>query len=293
MKGIILAGGTGSRLGPVTGAVSKQLLPVFDKPMIFYPLATLMMAGLRELLIITNPHDEEAFRRLLGDGSELGIRIDYAVQARPEGIAQALLISEEFLDGDAVALILGDNIFHGPGLGTRLAELREIDGAHLFAYRVADPSAYGVITFDDAGNPVAIVEKPQQPTSAYAIPGLYFYSNDAVKLARELTPSERGELEITDLNRAYLDQGRLQVTVLPRGTAWLDTGTTTTLVQAADFVRVVEERQGLKVGCPEEVAWRHGWLTDAELRSRADRYRNSEYGAYLNSLPDLPPEPGA
>jgi glucose-1-phosphate thymidylyltransferase len=291
VKGVILAGGTGSRLGPVTSVVSKQLLPVFDKPMVFYPLATLMMAGLRELLVITNPHDEGAFRKLLGDGSEVGVHIEYTVQAKPEGIAQALLLSEDFLDGDSVALILGDNIFHGAGLGTRLTQLTEIDGAHLFAYRVADPSAYGVIVFDDQGAPVSIVEKPKEPVSSYAIPGLYFYSNDAVKLARSLEPSDRGELEITDLNRVYLEQGRLSVTVLPRGTAWLDTGTTTTLVQAAEFVRVVEERQGLKVGCPEEVAWRNGWLSDAELRERAERYRNSEYGAYLRGLPDIPPEP--
>ncbi|HVT20094.1 MAG TPA: glucose-1-phosphate thymidylyltransferase RfbA [Mycobacteriales bacterium] len=292
MKGVILAGGTGSRLGPVTAAVSKQLLPVFDKPMVFYPLATLMMAGLRDLLVITNPHDVDQFRRLLGDGSTFGVRIEYAVQPSPAGIAQALLISEDYLAGDSIALILGDNIFYGSGLGTRLGELTTVDGAHIFAYRVADPSAYGVIEFDAAGKPVSIVEKPPQASSGLAIPGLYFYSADAVTIAKDLRPSARGELEITDLNRVYLEQGRLAVSVLPRGTAWLDTGTTTTLVQASEFVRVVEQRQGLKVGCPEEVAWRNGWLSDDDLLERADRYRNSEYADYLRALPSLAPEPG-
>jgi glucose-1-phosphate thymidylyltransferase len=284
MRGIILAGGTGSRLHPITLAVSKQLVPVYDKPMIYYPLSTLMLAGIREVLVITTPHEQEAFCRLLGDGSAFGIEITYAVQPSPDGLAQAFLIGEEHVGGQPVGLVLGDNIFYGPGLGTRLRRFGELDGAAIFGYRVADPSAYGVVDFDEGGRATSLEEKPEHPRSHYAVPGLYFYGSDVVEHARGLTPSARGELEITDLNRIYLEAGRLQVEVMPRGTAWLDTGTTETLLAAGNFVQAIEERQGLKIGCPEEVAWRMGFLSDAELLDRAEPLLKSGYGAYLQSL---------
>jgi len=284
MKGIVLAGGTGSRLWPITRGVSKQLLPVYDKPMVHYPLATLMAAGLREVLVITTPEDGSSFQRLLGDGSDLGMRIRYAVQPRPEGLAQAFLIAEEFLAGDSAGLVLGDNIFHGPGLGTRLRDLREVDGGHVFAYRVANPSDYGVVEFDEHGRAISIEEKPVAPRSRYAVPGLYFYGPDIVEVARGIRPSARGELEITAVNDHYLRDGRLSVTVLPRGTAWLDTGTFSMLHAAGDFVRVLEERQGMKVGCVEEVAWRNGWIDDDQLLTLARSLEKSGYGAYLERL---------
>jgi glucose-1-phosphate thymidylyltransferase len=284
MKGIILAGGTGSRLWPITRAISKQLMPVYDKPMIYYPLSTLMMAGIREILVITTPEDAEQFRRLLGHGAELGIEVSYAVQPEPKGLAQAFTIGAEFIGTDSVALVLGDNIFYGSGLGSQLATLTEVDGGHIFAYQVATPSEYGVVEFDAGGRVVSIEEKPVEPRSSYAVPGLYFYSQDVVEIARSLQPSARGELEITAVNDAYLQQGRLHVSVLPRGTAWLDTGTFASLVQASEFVRVVEERQGLKIGCPEEIAWRNGWMSDEALRAQATTLAKSGYGDYLLSL---------
>ena len=284
MKGIVLAGGTGSRLWPITRALSKQLLPVYDKPMVYYPLATLMMAGIREVLVITTPEDADQFRRLLGDGSGFGIEVTYAVQPKPKGLAQAFTIGAEFIGTEPVALVLGDNIFYGSGLGSQLARLADLDGGHIFAYQVARPSDYGVVEFDPQGRVVSIEEKPRQPRSSYAVPGLYFYSADVVEIAEALTPSARGELEITAVNDAYLQQGRLQVSVLPRGIAWLDTGTFASLVQASEFVRVVEERQGLKIGCPEEIAWRNGWLTDDELRAHGNALIKSGYGDYLLSL---------
>ena len=292
MRGIILAGGSGTRLHPVTLGVSKQLVPVYDKPMIYYPLTTLMLAGVRDVLVITTPHDANAFVRLLGDGSRFGISVSYAVQPAPEGLAQAFLIGEQFLAGGPAALVLGDNIFYGHGLGTQLGRFTEIDGAAVFAYRVADPERYGIVAFDEHGRATHLDEKPAQPRSSYAVPGLYFYGDDVVDLAKELTPSPRGEYEITDLNRRYLEQGRLQVEVLPRGTAWLDTGTVDSLLDAGNFVRTIEERQGLKIGCPEEVAWRQGLLDDdALLRVSAD-YARTSYGRYLASLLELPREPG-
>jgi glucose-1-phosphate thymidylyltransferase len=252
--------------------------------MIYYPLSTLMLAGIRDVLVITSPHEQEAFQRLLGDGSAYGVSIAYAVQPQPEGLAQAFLIGEAHLAGESVALVLGDNIFYGPGLGTRLRRFADLDGAAIFGYRVASPSAYGVVTFDDSGRATSLEEKPTRPRSHFAVPGLYFYGPDVVEHARTLTPSARGELEITDLNRIYLDAGRLQVEVLPRGTAWLDTGTVESLIAAGSFVQAIEERQGLKIGCPEEVGWRMGFLSDAELLERADRLEKSGYGAYLRGL---------
>jgi glucose-1-phosphate thymidylyltransferase len=284
MKGIILAGGTGSRLWPITRAISKQLMPVYDKPMIFYPLSTLMMAGIREILVITTPEDASQFNRLLGDGAELGVEVSYAVQPEPKGLAQAFTIGADFIGDDSVALVLGDNIFYGSGLGSQLATLTDVDGGHIFAYQVATPSEYGVVEFGADGRVVSIEEKPVNPRSSYAVPGLYFYSQDVVEIARSLKPSARGELEITAVNDAYLQQGRLHVSVLPRGTAWLDTGTFASLVQASEFVRVVEERQGLKIGCPEEIAWRNGWMSDEELRAQATELKKSGYGDYLLSL---------
>ena len=284
MKGIILAGGTGSRLHPITQGISKQLTPVYDKPMIYYPLSTLMLAGIRDILIITTPADQEQFQRLLGDGSRFGINLEYKVQPSPDGLAQAFILGADFIGNDPVALVLGDNIFYGPGLGTQLATYEQKDGATVFAYRVADPRAYGVVEFDENFNALSIEEKPENPKSDYAIPGLYFYDSKVVEYARQIKPSPRGELEITVLNRVYLEQGKLKVEVLPRGTAWLDTGTFDSLADATNFIRTVQSRQGLSVGCPEEIAWRHGWLSDEQLRDIATPLVKSGYGSYLLGL---------
>ncbi|MCH9789146.1 MAG: glucose-1-phosphate thymidylyltransferase RfbA [Actinomycetia bacterium] len=284
MKGIILAGGTGSRLWPITKGVSKQLLPVYDKPMIHYPLSTLMAAGLRDVLVITTPEDSDSFARLLGDGSDYGMTLSYAVQPRPEGLAQAFLIAEDFLDGDAAALILGDNLFYGPRLGRHLAELTSVTGGHVFAYEVANPSEYGVVEFDDDGTALSIEEKPLAPRSNFAVPGLYFYDSTVVDVAKQITPSARGELEITAVNDHYLNRSLLSVTVLERGTAWLDTGTFRSLQDAGEFVRVMEDRTGTKVGCLEEIAWRNGWIDDQHLRELAEPLLKSGYGEYLLTL---------
>ncbi|MBO0856437.1 MAG: glucose-1-phosphate thymidylyltransferase RfbA [Nocardia sp.] len=283
MRGIILAGGTGSRLHPITRGVSKQLVPVYDKPMIYYPLSTLMLAGIRDILVITTPEDAPSFVRLLGDGSQFGVSISYVVQPDPDGLARAFVLGADHIGTDCVALVLGDNIFHGPGLGTRLRRFDGLDGGAVFAYRVSDPSAYGVIEFS-AGKAVSIEEKPKNPRSSYAVPGLYFYDNDVVEIARSLRPSARGEYEITDINRDYLRQGRLAVETLARGTAWLDTGTFDSLLDAANYVRTIEERQGLKIGVPEEVAWRMGFIDDDQLARLASPLVRSGYGNYLMDL---------
>lgn len=284
MKGIILAGGTGSRLWPITQGVSKQLLPVYDKPMIYYPLSTLMTAGIRNVLIITTPEDAEGFQRLLGNGSIWGINVSYAVQPRPEGLAQAFIIAEDFLGGDAAALILGDNLFYGPGLGRKLSELRDVQGGHVFAYEVANPCDYGVVEFDAEGVVLSIEEKPAQPKSHFAVPGLYFYDSSVVDVAKSIQPSERGELEITTVNEFYRKTGTLTVTVLERGTAWLDTGTFRSLQDAGEFVRVIEDRTGTKIGCLEEASWRNRWITDEQLLQQADALAKSGYGNYLYTL---------
>ncbi|CAN3126686.1 glucose-1-phosphate thymidylyltransferase RfbA [Mycobacterium sp. smrl_JER01] len=284
MRGIILAGGSGTRLYPITMGVSKQLVPVYDKPLIYYPLSTLMMAGIRDILVITTAQDVQAFHRLLGDGTDLGIDLSYAVQDEPEGLAQAFVIGAAHIGSDSVALVLGDNIFYGPGLGTSLQRFRDVSGGAVFAYRVANPSAYGVVEFDADGTALSLEEKPATPKSHYAVPGLYFYDNDVIEIARSLRKSARGEYEITEINQTYLDQGRLSVEVLARGTAWLDTGTFDSLLDAADFVRTIERRQGLKISVPEEVAWRVGFIDDAALEARARKLLKSGYGAYLLEL---------
>ena len=284
MRVIILAGGSGTRLWPITKGISKQLMPIYDKPMVYYPLSTLMMAGIREVLVITTPEYNEQFKALLGDGSSLGMEIQYAVQPSPDGLAQAFMIGEEFLDGDSAALVLGDNIFHGTGLGSSLRAHTEVDGGVVFAYQVAEPSAYGVVEFDDQMRAVSIEEKPVEPKSSYAVPGLYFYDNDVVEIAKSIRPSARGELEISSINEHYLDAGRLQVQVLDRGVAWLDTGTFESMMQASEYVKVIEDRQGFKIGCIEEIAWRAGWIDDPQLAELAKPLVKSGYGEYLERL---------
>ena len=284
MRGIILAGGSGTRLWPITKGISKQLMPIYDKPMVYYPLSTLMMAGIDEILVITTPEYQVQFQALLGDGSALGIRLEYAVQPSPDGLAQAFIIGEEFIGDQTVALILGDNIFHGVGLGTSLSAHADVDGAVIFAHQVSDPTAYGVVEFDGDFTAISIEEKPVRPKSKYAIPGLYFYDNDVVRIAKTIEPSARGELEISTVNERYLESGRLHVQVLDRGTAWLDTGTFTSMMQASEYVRVLEDRQGFKLGCIEEVAWRQGWIDDARLLELAGPLEKSGYGKYLVSL---------
>lgn len=284
MRGIILAGGVGSRLWPITLGVSKQLIPVYDKPLIYYPISTLMSAGIRDILVITTPNDVEAFRKLLGDGAQFGINIEFAGQPNPEGLAQAFIIGETFIGQGGCALVLGDNLFHGYALAETLQTIGTPSGALIFAYKVANPGEYGVVEFDEANRAISIEEKPLNPKSNFAVPGLYFYDNDVTAIAKDVKPSVRGELEITSVNSEYLNRGKLKVQVLPEGTAWLDSGTFSSLHDASSYVRIVEERQGVKVGCPEEVAWRRGWLTDIELEHAASRLKNSGYGDYLRKL---------
>jgi len=284
MRGIVLAGGSGTRLWPITKGISKQLMPIYDKPMIYYPLSTLMSAGIREILIITTPDDQSRFERLLGDGASLGIALSYASQPAPEGLAQAFIIGRQFVGDQTVALVLGDNIFHGVGLGSSLGDNRDVDGAMIFAYHVSNPGDYGVVEFDASRTALSIEEKPTLPKSNYAVPGLYFYDNSVLEVAASVTPSSRGELEISTINQHYLELGRLRVQVLDRGTAWLDTGTFESMVQATEFVRVIEARQGHKIGCIEEIAWRSGWITDTELENLALPLAKSGYGSYLQRL---------
>lgn len=284
MKGIILAGGSGTRLYPLTIAVSKQLMPVYDKPMIYYPLSTLMLAGINEILIITTPEDQTAFKKLLGDGSHIGCRFEYVVQPRPEGLAQAFILGADFVGKDPVALVLGDNIFYGSGMGTLLRNKVDPDGAVVFAYQVHDPERYGVVEFDKSNRVLSIEEKPEKPKSNYAVPGLYFYDNEVVAISKAIKPSHRGELEITDVNRVYLEKGKLEVGVLDRGTAWLDTGTFDSLIEAGEFIEVIEKRQGLKIGCIEEIAYRSGWIGDDQMAKLAATYMKSGYGVYLKKL---------
>lgn len=284
MKGIILAGGSGTRLYPITKGISKQLMPIYDKPMIYYPLSVLMMAGIKEILIITTPEDNDQFKRLLGDGTELGCDIQYAVQEVPNGLAQAFVIGADFIGQDKVALVLGDNIFWGTGLGRQLQKLNNVDGAYVFAYPVSDPERYGVVEFDEHNKAISIEEKPKSPKSNYAVPGLYFYDNEVVEIAKNLAPSARGEYEITDVNRVYLEQKKLKVSILDRSTAWLDTGTFDSLSDASEFVRVIEKRQGTKIGCIEEVAYRMGYIGKDELLRQADLLEKSGYGVYLKSV---------
>jgi glucose-1-phosphate thymidylyltransferase len=284
MRGIVLAGGSGTRLWPITKGISKQLMPIYDKPMIYYPLSTLMMADVREILIITTPEHHGQFQALLGDGSHLGLSLEYAVQPAPDGLAQAFIIGAEFIADESVALVLGDNIFHGTGLGSSLRDKTAVEGGLIFAYQVANPEAYGVVEFDSAMNAVSIEEKPASPKSNYAVPGLYFYDNDVVAIAQSITPSARGELEISSVNEHYLRAGRLHVQVLDRGTAWLDTGTFESMMQASEYVRVIEDRQGFKIGCIEEIAWRAGWINDMQLATLAEPLRKSGYGTYLDRI---------
>lgn len=284
MKGIVLAGGSGTRLWPITKGISKQLMPIYDKPMIYYPLSTLMMAGIREILIITTPEYSEQFQALLGDGTQLGMELQYAVQPSPDGLAQAFIIGEEFIGNDSVALVLGDNIFHGAGLGTALADNHDLRGAMIFAAHVAEPSAYGVVEFDSENNAVSIEEKPSKPKSNYAVPGLYFYENSVVEVAKTIKPSARGELEISSVNEHFLNQGSLKVQVLDRAVAWLDTGTVDSMIQASEYVRVIEQRQGFKIGCIEEIAWRNKWISDSDLHKLAEPLMKSGYGEYLVGL---------
>lgn len=279
-----MAGGVGSRLWPATLAISKQLLAIYDKPLIHYPISTLMLAGIREILIITTPFDQESFERLLGDGTKYGVKFSYAIQNNPDGLAQAFIIGEKFVGDDSCALVLGDNIFYGEGLGTQLQTLVKLDGAQIFAYKVRDPERYGVVEFDSAGSVLSIEEKPEKPRSSFAVPGLYFYDNDVLSIAKTIKPSLRGELEITSVNQVYLKQRRLRTTILERGTAWLDTGTFESFNAASSFIQIVEQRQGLKISCLEEVAWRNGWISDSELLARADEYKSSPFADYLRSL---------
>ena len=284
MKGIILAGGSGTRLYPITKAISKQLMPIYDKPMIYYPLSTLMMAGINEILIITTPEDNASFKRLLGDGSSVGCRFEYAIQEVPNGLAQAFVLGADFIGTDKVALVLGDNIFYGSGLGSQLKKLTDVNGGYVFAYQVSDPERYGVVEFDSAMKAISIEEKPENPKSDFAVPGLYFYDNDVVRIARDLKPSPRGEYEITDVNKEYLLNNKLKVAVLDRGTAWLDTGTFDSLSDASEFVRVIEKRQGTKIGCIEEIAYRNGFIDDTQVLKLAEALKKSGYGAYLRKL---------